>query len=115
MEQQRDSRTAVCAEHSSTSAATCISGAVVTNELHVASSQVEASIVSRSDVLGPLVSHGSHDQHTRDVPAGSIPPHPTGVTETIVVEDGVNQAGSSDDPPLSGGTAPPPRAGAGNL
>jgi hypothetical protein len=56
-------------------------------------------------VTAPLVSYGGNDQKTRDVSADKISPHPFGVNETIIVEDGVNQAGSSDDPPLSGGTA----------
>jgi hypothetical protein len=47
---------------------------------------------SQIHVLGSLVSYGGHEQETRDAPADTIPPHPTGVKETIVVEDGVNQA-----------------------
>ena len=79
--------------------------AVMINVQHV-SSLLEEATIGGSDVLGLLISYGGHNQETRDVPADNIPPHPTGVTETIVVEDGVNQAGSIDDPPLSGGTAP---------
>ena len=56
-------------------------------------------------MTAPLVLYGGNDQKTRDVSADKISPHPTGVDETIIVEDGVNQAGSSDDPLLSGGTA----------
>ena len=58
-------------------------------------SRVEDTNVGRADVIAPLVSYGGHDQETRDVPADQIPPHPTGVNETIIVEDGVNQAGST--------------------
>ena len=56
-------------------------------------SQAGATDVGRSAVIAPLVSYGGHDQATRDVPADRIPPHPTGVNETIVVKDGVNQEG----------------------
>ena len=57
--------------------------------------QAEAINVGRSDVMAPPVSYGGHGQETRDVPADQIPPHPTGVNETIIAEDGVNQAGTA--------------------
>ena len=65
----------------------------------VSCSQAEDTNFGRLDAMAPLVSYGGHGQQTRDVPADNIPPHPTGVDETIIVEDGVNQAGTA---PLRG-------------
>ena len=57
---QNDSRTTIC----TVSTAKSIPDAVVADVLHVSSSEVEAGVVGRSDVIGPPVSYGGHDQET---------------------------------------------------